>query len=63
MRSNTKQRRPIILPVRLSRDEYKALAELARINDRSRCSMLRRLVAEERQRRDNPRMECSNAGS
>lgn len=43
-------RRPIILPVRLSRDEYQALAELARHDDRSRCAMIRRLVSEARRR-------------
>ena len=39
-------KRTIILPVRLSHDEYRVLAQLARRDDRSRCAMLRRLVAE-----------------
>ena len=39
-------KRTIILPVRLSPHEYQALDELARNDDRSRCAMLRRLLAE-----------------
>ena len=37
---------PIILPVRLSAVQYEELAALAALDQRNRCSMIRKLIAE-----------------
>jgi hypothetical protein len=37
---------PIVLPVRLSAVQYEELAALAALDQRNRCSMSRKLIAE-----------------
>ncbi|TKB68556.1 MAG: hypothetical protein E8D52_05985 [Nitrospira sp.] len=37
---------PVVLPVRLSKDQYKELAALAALDQRTRCSMVRKLITE-----------------
>ncbi|MGH2359621.1 MAG: hypothetical protein ACRDGM_03650 [bacterium] len=53
--------RTIILPVRLSRDEYAVLAQLARAEDRPRCSMIRRLIVEAALRGTSAKPEVAHA--
>ncbi len=46
MRHYKERPRTVVLPVRLSQDEYANLAALAALDQRTRCGMMRRLIAQ-----------------
>jgi hypothetical protein len=46
MQKHKDRPRPIVLPVRLSLGEYAELAALAALDQRTRCAMVRKLIAE-----------------
>ena len=45
MQKHKDRRRPVVLPIRLSKVEYAQLADLANCDQRTRCSMIRKLIA------------------